>query len=416
VLAAIAMGAGWRELVRRGNVALTLLLTLVALAPMMRERALYLARNDEQSTDRLIAVDAEQDARDASMANLRQAGGRVYAGNFLGWGPQLQTGGNDFAAFLNMNLVPQASATYHNIALTADLFPLFDEQRPAHYALFNVRSVVAPANPVSVLPRFLSLRTGFGRYQIFDAPGSGYFDVVDVAASVAVNKDSFYAMNEQWLRSDWVEKRAHLWLDFGKDAPSGVARLEGKAPLSASPASAGRGGEIKAERQTGDDYGAEFVISRPSFVLFRMTWHPNWVAYVDGKVQKTVMLSPGFIGVAVLPGQRSILLRYEPGIWKLTMAFAGLLIVLAGMAVERRGYLARLGFPCGLISGRVSPATVERAKQVKFKYVYQGHTEKIPILQEILADAQIDSSQVAYIGDDFTDVVVMRRMCSPRPL
>jgi hypothetical protein len=95
----------------------------------------------------------------------------------------------------------------------------------------------------------------------------------------------------------------------------------------------------------GNDYGAEFVISRPSFVLFRMTWHPNWVAYVDGKVQKTVMLSPGFIGVGVFPGQRSILLRYEPGIWKLTMAFAGLLIVLAGMAVERRGYLARLGFP-----------------------------------------------------------------------
>ncbi|HEV3196933.1 MAG TPA: HAD hydrolase family protein, partial [Bryobacteraceae bacterium] len=68
------------------------------------------------------------------------------------------------------------------------------------------------------------------------------------------------------------------------------------------------------------------------------------------------------------------------------------------------------GFPTGLISGRVSPATVERARQCKFKYVYQGHIEKIPIIQEILADAQIDSSEVAYIGDDFTDVVVMRRV------
>jgi len=42
--------------------------------------------------------------------------------------------------------------------------------------------------------------------------------------------------------------------------------------------------------------------------------------------------------------------------------------------------------------------------------VYQGNTEKIPILQEILADANIDASEVAYIGDDFTDVVVMRRV------
>ena len=73
-------------------------------------------------------------------------------------------------------------------------------------------------------------------------------------------------------------------------------------------------------------------------------------------------------------------------------------------------WLARLGIITGLISGRVSPATVERARQCKFKYVYQGHTEKIPIIEEILADAAIDASQVAYIGDDFTDVVVMRRV------
>ncbi|HLK61966.1 MAG TPA: HAD hydrolase family protein [Bryobacteraceae bacterium] len=78
-----------------------------------------------------------------------------------------------------------------------------------------------------------------------------------------------------------------------------------------------------------------------------------------------------------------------------------------GIALQ---WMARFGFPTGLISGRVSPATVERAKQCKMKYVYQGHTEKIPILQEILADAKIDASEVAYIGDDFTDVVVMRRV------
>ena len=42
--------------------------------------------------------------------------------------------------------------------------------------------------------------------------------------------------------------------------------------------------------------------------------------------------------------------------------------------------------------------------------MYQGHIEKIPILEEILADAKIDPAEVAYIGDDFTDVVMMRRV------
>src|SRR5258708_5868799 len=78
-----------------------------------------------------------------------------------------------------------------------------------------------------------------------------------------------------------------------------------------------------------------------------------------------------------------------------------------GIALQ---WLSWKGIKTGLISGRVSPATVERAKQTKFAYVYQGHIEKIPILEEILRDAKCDSSEVAYIGDDLTDAVVMRRV------
>lgn len=68
------------------------------------------------------------------------------------------------------------------------------------------------------------------------------------------------------------------------------------------------------------------------------------------------------------------------------------------------------GIRTGVISGRQSPATVERARQVKMTYVYQGHIEKVPILQEILADAKITPEEVAYIGDDFTDTVIMHRV------
>jgi 3-deoxy-D-manno-octulosonate 8-phosphate phosphatase (KDO 8-P phosphatase) len=64
----------------------------------------------------------------------------------------------------------------------------------------------------------------------------------------------------------------------------------------------------------------------------------------------------------------------------------------------------------GVISGRVSPATEERARQVRMAYVYQGHIEKIPILEEISAKSGIALDETAYVGDDLTDVVVMRRV------
>ena len=94
-----------------------------------------------------------------------------------------------------------------------------------------------------------------------------------------------------------------------------------------------------------------------------------------------------------------------------------------GKMVETKGFdsqdgiglqwLSWKGIKTGVISGRLSPATEERARQCKMSYIYQGHIEKIPILEEILADAKIDASQVAYIGDDFTDVVIMRRVGLP---
>ena len=67
------------------------------------------------------------------------------------------------------------------------------------------------------------------------------------------------------------------------------------------------------------------------------------------------------------------------------------------------------GIKTGVISGRVSPATEERARQTKMTYVYQGHTEKIPIIEEILKDSGMMKEELAYVGDDFTDVVVMNR-------
>jgi 3-deoxy-D-manno-octulosonate 8-phosphate phosphatase (KDO 8-P phosphatase) len=73
-------------------------------------------------------------------------------------------------------------------------------------------------------------------------------------------------------------------------------------------------------------------------------------------------------------------------------------------------WLHEAGIAAGLISGRTSRAVDLRAEQGKFRYVYQGNTEKIPMLEEILADSGLFGEHVGYIGDDFTDVVIMRRV------
>src|ERR1700685_456540 len=68
------------------------------------------------------------------------------------------------------------------------------------------------------------------------------------------------------------------------------------------------------------------------------------------------------------------------------------------------------GLQTGVISGRESLGTAERARQVKMNYVYQGHIEKVPILEKIMAEAELRPEEVAYMGDDLTDIVVMHRV------
>jgi 3-deoxy-D-manno-octulosonate 8-phosphate phosphatase (KDO 8-P phosphatase) len=91
-----------------------------------------------------------------------------------------------------------------------------------------------------------------------------------------------------------------------------------------------------------------------------------------------------------------------------------------GNMVETKGFDSQDGIAlrwltwnnikAGVISGRESPATTERARQLDMAYVFQGHIEKIPVYEQIMADAKVRPGEVAYIGDDLTDVVIMRRV------
>jgi len=70
----------------------------------------------------------------------------------------------------------------------------------------------------------------------------------------------------------------------------------------------------------------------------------------------------------------------------------------------------RAGLRTGIISGRASSAVKRRAAELKMSYVHQYAKDKIHALEQILADAEIELSDCAYIGDDLNDIAVMRRV------
>jgi uncharacterized membrane protein YfhO len=359
LLAAVALGECWQRLAARRAIFAAVVVTFALLYPMVRERSAYLANNRTWGEQSLHAVAAEQRDIDGVIAAAKARGGRVYAGLGANWGARFLIGSVPVYAFLGPAHVPAVSYLYHAMSLPGDLMVRFNDQNPAHYRLFNVRTAVAPINVPMFSPRIATASERFGRLQTYETPGGGYFDLVDAAAAVHVTRRNFYDINDAWLQGDWPAKQSYLFLDWGGGSPAGIPRIDPGQALPGIASAAPAAGTVGAEKQDGEVYGAEVELLRPAYVLFKMGWHPNWKAYVDGAAQPVVTLSPGFAAVAAQPGRHRVEFRYEPGATKLALAIGGwLAIALIGF---RGGRFIRA---LAGIAARPVPRSVAKAAAV----------------------------------------------------
>ena len=71
------------------------------------------------------------------------------------------------------------------------------------------------------------------------------------------------------------------------------------------------------------------------------------------------------------------------------------------------------GFKIALISGRFSPATEYRAKELNIEDVYNGGLNKIPAYNELKNKYNLIDSEIAYVGDDLIDIPIMEKVGFP---
>jgi hypothetical protein len=343
-VAALAMAAMWRFLSKKTHVAVAAVATIIVLYPMMRERRVYLSNNSAWGHRSLDAYNANKRSIDTATEIAKTRGGRAYAGLPATWGGQFKIGDPQVYAYLSYAHVPALSFMYHSMSLTSETMTRFNEFSPVHYRLFDIRTVIAPADGHVPLPPFLTPLVTTGPLAVYAAPDSSAFDVVDVFYSVKVSKNNFYDVNDRWQQSNWVGNRQHLLLDMFGDAPGGMARVSPDADLPNS-ASFPYAGSITTERHDGQQHFATVQAARNSYVLYKETWHPNWRATVDGQAVKTVMLSPGFVGVPITAGRHEIVLRYQPEWWRAVLPILGIGIAIALIFAERRALLPRFEIP-----------------------------------------------------------------------
>ena len=70
--------------------------------------------------------------------------------------------------------------------------------------------------------------------------------------------------------------------------------------------------------------------------------------------------------------------------------------------------LHRAGLISGIISGRTSSALQRRAQSLGVSFVWQGREDKRQAFADTLTQAGVSSEEVAFAGDDLTDLPLMR--------
>lgn len=68
------------------------------------------------------------------------------------------------------------------------------------------------------------------------------------------------------------------------------------------------------------------------------------------------------------------------------------------------------GIEVAVITGRESAIVTHRMGDLGVTHIYQGNRDKRPAFQQLLKNTGLQPGQIAYVGDDLPDLVVMRQV------
>jgi hypothetical protein len=313
---------------------------LACLSPAFAERASFYSLNTRWMRQTADAINSDADARTILQQLAVQPPGRVFAGlRNSEWSRALDFAipfnsvrFSDLLVFQRYSVV---ASPYSSITLNADFMWDFDEMRPDHYDLFNVRYVVAaPSTPV---PSFLVPLVRTQRYVLYRAPTTGYATLAaQIDREIAATQTALFPKNRVWLNSARPAARSFIRWDYAR------ATRQGDPGQSGGCASGG----IASERARPSQIDVLVTCPQTGTLVFKVTYHPNWRVLVDQRPAETFMVSPSYLGVTLPAGEHFVSAVYEATPAKTPLFLLGLLTAaLFGAAPTIRQRWPRPGVP-----------------------------------------------------------------------
>lgn len=285
--------------------------------------------------------------------------GRVFTGRGGQWGKDLLLAETTYYMHLSTYGIPVILWLPETWSPNSDVEQFFIEDWKEHYDLMNVRYVVAP--PAIEPKPFWEEIAQTSAWRLYQVPTSGYFTSGSHAAVVYADKKHFVNIVRLWLQSEYVKQGIFPELTFSKsrsakhtlpnfqmvDEATYTVRggedfsIFGNQPRYEAPQTSLT---LNGPEQVVDDmiYRTNVTVGEnctQCLAILKVTDHPNWQVYVNGKAVDHITVFPFYIGIPMSQaGTFAVEVQYQPSTLKMllfTLSLCTLLIFFVYHLYER---------------------------------------------------------------------------------
>ncbi len=325
--------AGAMRPLRGWSSAAAVVCIVILIGPATAERWTYYGYQTTwlHQTHDAIAVDTDLQTVFSTLRRLPP--GRVYAGLASNWGQTLNFGLTFNSVHVYQVLTAEGFATvappFGGQSLNADLQFDFDDQRASQYDLYNARYVIA--SPGVSLPSFLSKRAVTSAYVLYEAPTSGYAELVSLTGTESFRtQGTLFPAMRRFVNGPGPDARTYARYDF--PAATDAVRA---GPV----AGCANGGSVADQVIEPSQLSFDMACPTASPAIVKVTYHPGWTVTVDGATVATFMVSPSYLGFMLPPGTHRVVATYRSAPIKAPLLALGALTVASVAVLSRRRWV-----------------------------------------------------------------------------
>jgi hypothetical protein len=333
------------------HIALGVVLLSIIAPPVYNQTTKYNELNDKlivQANGNAAKIQTDVDEMMKELKSLPPS--RVYLGRGGSWGKNFKIAETEMFMYASNFGIPTVCWLPETWSPNSDIEQYFSENQKNDYDLMNLHWVMAP--PTEKPQPFYKEIKRNPSWVLYEVPTSGYFEVGTRNMAVITKKTDYVNIVRLWLQSSIPSTKLFPQIAFKKSeiyTPGDMPIIQMVDEANYLTAQGKRqniwginplyGGDAPKAQLVGPESVDRDMVFKTTvkveqgckncMIILKQSYHPSWIATVDGRQVKPITVFPFYIGIPLeTSGVHEIVVSYKPSSFKVIMLTASVAAAL----------------------------------------------------------------------------------------